>query len=258
MPVASQAAYQSLQAYKPRSASDTVGEAEQKYDVGGYRSRAGNIRGLVSNLENAVEAVDPSVTGRTTGNFTTEGQRQALVSRERAPILGDLSKQQQALGVQEAGLNQAAGLASNYASVLFNQDQGNYQRLLDQYNASVASEKEAEAQRQFEAQMTLQREQMAAQERQQAAATKAASSSGAGNYMQEIMRAMSTPQVSQAAASTVNNTRDADAQYLGRLMSEDPASRLQLIASLRKAAKAGNAESARKFELGKQLGYWKF
>jgi len=39
---------------------------------------------------------------------------------------------------------------------------------------------------------------------------------------------------------------------------QDPNSRLKLIASLRKAAKGGNAESARKFELGKQLGYWKF
>lgn len=176
----SQAALQTLQSYKPRDSAQTLNEAEQKYDVGGYKTRVSGLRNLVGSLESAVEAVDPSVTGRTTGSFTTEGQRSALVNRERAPILSDLGKQQQALGIQEAGLGTAQSFAGNYANALFGQDQTSYQRLLDSYNASTAYEQQQEQKRQFDEQLRLQREQEAARQRESAAALKASTS--AANY----------------------------------------------------------------------------
>ena len=103
MPPSSATAYNSLTAFKPRESKDVMGEAEQKYDIAGRSKRLSSLRGLVGNLQSSVEAVDPSVTGRTSGNFTTEAQRLALVNREQAPILGSLAKEQQALGVEQAG-----------------------------------------------------------------------------------------------------------------------------------------------------------
>ena len=158
MPPSSQTAYQSLSAFKPRDTQTVLGEAENKYGIAERGQRLSSLRGLVGNLQSSVEAVDPSVTGRTSGTFTTEAQRQALVSRERAPILGDLAKQQSALGQEQAGYSEAQTLAGQLASSLINDDRQTYQRLLDQYNAAVASEKEAEDKRRFEAQMAAEQQ----------------------------------------------------------------------------------------------------
>lgn len=176
MPPSSATAYQSLTAFKPRSSQDVMGEAEKKYDLEGSRTRLSSLRGLVGNLRSSVEAVDPSVTGRTSGTFTTEGQRQALVSKERAPILNDLSEQQGALGEEQQNFNTSQGLATQMASALMNEDHTTYQRLLDQYNAATAAEAAAEQKRQAEAAMAEQRRQFDAQ--QQAAARAAKSSNG--------------------------------------------------------------------------------
>lgn len=158
MPISSKEAYKSLQGFKPRDAGQAIGEAETKYDIPGITSRLSSLRGLVGNLQSSVEAVDPSVTGRTSGTFTSEGQRQALVSKERAPILGDLGKQTQALGQEQAGFQTASSLASQMASALLSQDQNTYQKLLDQYNAAISAEQAAEQKRQFNETLKAQKE----------------------------------------------------------------------------------------------------
>lgn len=186
MPPSSAQAYNSLTAFKPREAKDVMGEAETKYDIAGQKDRLSSLRGLVSNLSSSVEAVDPSVTGRTSGTFTTEGQRQALVSRERQPILNDLGKQQQALGIQQQGFSESQNLATQMASALISQDQQTYQRLLDQYNVAKQSEAVAEEQRraeeskrQWEATMAENRRQFDAQ---LAESKRAAQASAARNF----------------------------------------------------------------------------
>ncbi len=255
MPPSSQAAYQSLQAFKPREAKDVMGEAEAKYDITGKKDRLSSLRGLVGNLQSSVEAVDPSVTARTSGTFTTEGQRSALVNRERQPILGSLAKEQQALGIEQQGFAESQNLATQMASALMNQDQTTYQKLLDQYNTAKTAEDTAEQRRQYEATLAEQRRQFDEQQK-----TARSAASGGAYDLAAILKQLGVggAQKEEAKAPEVAQ-REKDAQYLGNLMSEaDPSTRLQLIASLRKAAKKGNAESARKFELGKQLGYWKF
>lgn len=177
MPPSSQTALQSLQAFKPREAKDVMSEAETKYDIAGKKDRLSSLRGLVSNLQSSVEAVDPSVTGRTTGTFTTEGQRSALVNRERQPILGSLAKEQQALGVEQQGFSESQSLATQMASALMNQDQTTYQKLLDTYNATLAAEQAAEQKRQYELNLAEQRRQFDEQQK----ASKAASAGGSYN-----------------------------------------------------------------------------
>jgi len=179
MPPSSAAAYQSLTAFKPRTSTDVQGEADAKYDVAGSQTRLSSLRGLVGNLQSSVEAVDPSVTGRTSGTFTTEGQRQALVSKERAPILGDLSKQQGYASEAQQTLNTSQNLASQMASALLSDDKQTYQRLLDQYNAATAAEQAAEAKRQWEAAQAEQKRQFDAQV---AESRRASGSGGAGGY----------------------------------------------------------------------------
>lgn len=166
MPPSSADAYKSLTAYKPRTTADVMQESEAKYDIPGITGRLSKLRGLVGNLQSSVEAVDPSVTGRTSGTFTTEAQRQALVNRERTPILSDLSKQQGFLSDTQSEFGTAQSLASQMASALLTEDNRTYQRLLDQYNAARAAEQEAEARRQFEETQKLERERLAASERQ--------------------------------------------------------------------------------------------
>jgi len=163
MPPSSAAAYQSLTAFKPRSSTDVMAESNKQYDVEGSQGRLSALKGLVGNLQSSVEAVDPSVTGRTSGTFTTEGQRQALVSKERAPILSDLSKQQGAFSNEQQNLNTSQSLAAQMASALLSDDQKTYQRLLDQYNAATAAEQAAQQKLQWEQQQAESKRQFDAQ-----------------------------------------------------------------------------------------------
>jgi DNA polymerase III gamma/tau subunit len=191
MPPSSQTAYQALTAFKPRQAQDVMNEAETKYDIAGKKTRLSSLRGLVTNLESAVEAVDPSVTGRTSGNFTTEAQRSALVSREKQPILGSLAKEQQALGTEQQSFSESQSLATQMASALMNQDQTTYQKLLDEYNATLAAEQAAEQKRQYELNLAEQKRQF---DEQQRAAAKA-SAGGAYNLgsIASALKGGSTP-----------------------------------------------------------------
>lgn len=151
MSQATDAARASLQGYQALGSDTALNNANTQYGVGESQTRLSALKGLVGNLQSSVEAVDPSVTGRTTGTFTTEGQRQALVSKEQAPILGNLSKQQGALTSEQGDLTQKQTLASQMASALISDDRQKYQRLLDQYNASSAEDAAAEQKRQVEA-----------------------------------------------------------------------------------------------------------
>lgn len=173
-PPSSAQALQSLTDFNTnrKSAQDVNTQAQAQYGIPESSARLSTIRGLVGNLQSSVNAVDPSVTGRTSGSFVTEGQRQALVNKERTPILGQLGEQQTALGNEQQNFNTSSSLASNLASSILSQDQSKYQGLLDQYNAATAAEQEAEKKREFDASLA-----------EQVAARKAAASAGgAGSY----------------------------------------------------------------------------
>jgi len=160
MPPAS-AAYSALQSFSANrpQASDYITQANQKYNVTGAESNVSNLESLVNNLQNSAAAVDPSVTGRTSGTFTTEAQRQALVSREQQPILTNLGQQQTGLANAQQQLSTSENLANQMASALMQGDAQKYQSLLDQYNAASAAE-------QFQAQQKAQAASLAEQQRQ--------------------------------------------------------------------------------------------
>lgn len=178
MSAATDAAKANLNSYQALGSDTAMNQADTKYDVSGSQTRLSALKGIVGNLQSSVEAVDPSVTGRTAGTFTTEGQRSALVAKEQAPILGNLGKQQSALTAEQGDLTSKQGLAAQMASALLNDDKARYQRLLDQYNASTAQDTADEQKRQFEVTKAEQARQFDVSTAQAAKASAAKSASG--------------------------------------------------------------------------------
>lgn len=159
-------AYTALQAFKMPDAQSVVTQAQGQYGVPDQQKRVSDLRSTVNNLQSSLNAVDPSVTGRTTGTFTTEAQRQALVNKEQTPVASNLNEADRNLGVATGDLSLATGNAGSLASTILAQNQSAYQKLLDQYNASSAAEKEAEAKRQFEEQQALEQSKLAESKRE--------------------------------------------------------------------------------------------
>lgn len=151
MPPSSATAYQALQGFQAPSAQDVLSQANDQFGVGADQTRVSDLRGAVANLNTSLNAVDPSVTGRTSGTFTTEAQRSALVNKEQAPIQTNLTARGADLTNANSDLSTATGNSTNLASAIMSQNQNQYQKLLDQYNAASDAEKQQEATREFNA-----------------------------------------------------------------------------------------------------------
>lgn len=150
MSSATDAALASVQNYKQLNSQDAINQSNAQYGVDASNARLSALKGVVGNLTSSLEAVDPSVTGRTSGTFTTEGQRQALVSKEQAPIASNLNKANANYGDEQNALTQKQALSSQMASALLSDDTKAYQRLLDQYNAYSAKDQADEQKRQYD------------------------------------------------------------------------------------------------------------
>lgn len=166
------AAYDQLQSFNSSRppATSYLDTANQKYGVDAANSQVSGLQSTIGNLQNAAAAVAPSVTGRTTGTFTTQGQRDALINREQSPIITNLNQQGQQLGQAQSAQQQAQSMASQFASGLASQDQQKYQSLLDQYNAANAADQfrqqQESAQQQAQAAQAYQQQQLAEQIRE--------------------------------------------------------------------------------------------
>jgi hypothetical protein len=156
MPPSSAAAWQSLQDFNAtkKKSEDIVTGAQDKYGVSGLQGQLNQLRSLTGNLQQGIENVDPSVTGRTQGSLVTEAQRQKLVNTERAPLVGQFNKTSEALADTGQQYGQATGLASQLAQMQIGEQDTTYKNLFDQYGAATAREAEAarqaEIQRQYE------------------------------------------------------------------------------------------------------------
>lgn len=177
----SQSLFNQLQDYDKnrKSSVDVLNDAMGKYGVPEIRSRVSGLRTTLSNTENALNAVDPSVTGRTQGSLVSEAQRQKQVANERAPIAQQYGEQTKALGNESANLSdqlQAAQLlAQNQVS---DYDRGR-QALSSQYDAVLG--REAEKRRREEADRAYQFQVQAANDARRAASGSGASPSIGGD-----------------------------------------------------------------------------
>lgn len=171
---ATQAALSSVTNYKQLDPTTATATANDQYGVGASQTRLSALQGVVGNLQSSLDAVDPSVTGRTSGTFTTEGQRSALVGKEQTPIAANLGKEQTAETAAASDLNQSQNLASNMASALLNGDKEKYQQLLDVYNASAAQDKQTQAEQDAQQQAAEQQREFNISASQKANTTSAA------------------------------------------------------------------------------------
>lgn len=157
----SNALAQKLAAYDatPVTSASALNEALGQFGVPEIRNTVSGLRTTVANTTNSLNAVDPSVTGRTQGSLVTEAQRQRQVANERAPIAQELSGETGKLTEQQQALQDALGQATTQA----NNKVADYTRgrsaLQDQYDmtykreqdaAATAAQQAAEAERQRE------------------------------------------------------------------------------------------------------------
>lgn len=134
-----------LDSFTPTSSADLLTQAQSKYGVQDLQSRVQALRGLTSNLTNSIAAVDPSVTGRTSGTLTTEAQRSAIVNRERQPLIGDLNTENSALSGAQGDLNTNESMADQLAQSLAQDQTNKYNKLKDTYDTSYQREQDTKA-----------------------------------------------------------------------------------------------------------------
>lgn len=202
-------AYTALAGYKAPDAGSVLTQAQGEAGLPAALTRVSDLQGNVSNLQSSLNAVDPSVTGRTSGTFTTEGQRQALVTKEQAPIQTNLTSANSDLGTAVNNENTANSNANAYATAIMGQNQQSYQELLDQYNAAQAYE----TQQQTEADKAASLAEQAREANLSAAAASSSSGTSAGTSSGSGVPATSAP-----ASSSVNSVQQSAYNNLGNIL----------------------------------------
>lgn len=125
------------------NSADAMNEALGQYGVPEIRKTVSGLRSTIANTNNALKAVDPSVTGRTQGSLVTEAQRQRQVVNERAPIAEQLGSQTGALGEQTTALNDAMSQATMLATNRVNDWQSGRQALQSRYDTTYKQEQDS-------------------------------------------------------------------------------------------------------------------
>jgi len=138
-----QDALTTLNSFQQPDSGSLLSAAQQKYGVQGLQDRVNTYKTLTNNLTGAISAVDPSVTGRTAGSLVTEGQRSALVDRERTPLVGQLGTAQQGESEANNDLGKAETDVNNEVSSQKQDAQNKYNQLLQTYQ--IANEREQSA-----------------------------------------------------------------------------------------------------------------
>lgn len=151
----SKTAYQKLQEARStqQSASDIYAKQEQELGLPGARQDVQTKRDIVRTTEDALRGVESSVTGRTQGSLVTEAQRRRLAALEREPIATQLTDQQGALSEQQGIYQDLLGQAGTRSGLQYQSQQDRIKGYETDYNLALQAEQEAEARRQFEAQL---------------------------------------------------------------------------------------------------------
>lgn len=147
MATTSQQALQDLQKYQSsrKSAQDILSERETSLGTPTSQQRLVGLRGAISNTENLLKGVDPSVSGRTQGSLVTEAQKQRLISLEREPIAGQLSDQNRALGDETANYNTLSARALQDAQLSIADQESRQNSLQGIYSTLYQQEQDAAA-----------------------------------------------------------------------------------------------------------------
>lgn len=127
------------------TSTDALNSALATYGVPEIRNTVSGLRTTVANTTNALNAVDPSVTGRTSGSLVTEAQRAAMVNNERAPIAQNLTDENGALSQNQQDLSDALGQANTTATNAVNDYNSGRSALQSEYDTAYQSEQDKAA-----------------------------------------------------------------------------------------------------------------
>lgn len=229
---------------QPRTLDQIISELGSTYDpqINSIRQRQNLIPGQVAEEEKGLQAKQENAFGDILGGARRRGlgfsgiplaEQAKYTSTEFLPALARLkqSGREQAMSLEDAIL----GITERRNTLAQNLQQQDYQR-------SLQERQMAEQIRQFNENLAAQRESA----RQQAASAFSPTIGNLGASAQAQAAPRQVPQEEQ------------DASYLGRLRSLPQDQQVQIIAGLRQGAKRGDQRQAQLFNLGKQLGYWKF
>lgn len=168
------------------NSTDALNEALKQYGVPEIRNTVAGLRTTLANTQNAFNAVDPSVTGRTQGSLVTEAQRTKQVSNERAPIAGQMSDTTRALGDQTTALNDAQSQANMLATNRVNDWETGRKALQGQYDTAYQREQDAQALALKQQELAASRAQ--ASQRSSASTDKAANRSNAISTLESVLK----------------------------------------------------------------------
>jgi hypothetical protein len=141
------------------TSTDALNSALSTYGVPELRKSVKDWRTTLTNTKGALNAVDPSVTGRTSQSLVTEAQRSKMVNNERAPIAQQLTDQNDAYGLANGDLKDAMDQATVEATNKVNDWNTGRANLASQYDlvhgreteqAKAKADAEAEARRRME------------------------------------------------------------------------------------------------------------
>src|SRR5258708_3631548 len=97
------------QSYNP---TDVYNKVTTQLGIPDARTRVQALQKNLIDTQNAIEAVDPNVTARTSGSLVTEAQRGRLVNMEKQPLSENYAKQNQNYGTESGNLNTLLGEAN--------------------------------------------------------------------------------------------------------------------------------------------------
>lgn len=132
------------QSYNP---TDVYNKVTTSLGLPDARTRVQGLQTNLVNTQNAIQAVDPSVTGRTQNYDVTEAQRGRLVNMEKQPLNDTYAKQNQSLGVQQQNLNDLTSQANTQVA----QADANYKNKRQSLSDQLATALKLQADRQAQA-----------------------------------------------------------------------------------------------------------
>lgn len=144
------------QSYNP---TDTYNKITTQLGIPDARTRVQALQSNLLNTQNAINAVDPGVTARTSGQLVTEAQRGRLVNMEKAPLTTTAGTQSQDLNQANNNLNSLTGQAGQQATLAESNYKTKRQSLADQLSAAIATRDKAQAQANADRAFNAQQEQ---------------------------------------------------------------------------------------------------
>lgn len=130
------------QGYNP---TDVYNKITTQLGIPDARTRVQALQSNLLDTENAIRAVDPNVTARTSGSLVTEAQRGRVVNMEKAPLTDTYSQQNQSYGKEQGLLAELSGQATTQAGLAESSYKNKRQSLADQLTLALKQEEDARA-----------------------------------------------------------------------------------------------------------------